>query len=248
MRHSRPCDHNRIRRVTVCYRPQGIKEQTLAMLGRLPGGVGERARRRLSARWGKRAIADFQAKLQQLGPGDLCIDLGANVGHFTAELAATGAVVHAYEPDPWSFEQLSARFEGTPNVVLHQAAVAAVGGTARLRRARRFAEDPQRFSHSSSIVRDDADRYGEEGFDVEVRSFQQVLRDIGAKVALEKMDIEDAEFDILEDIFARPGDFAVKAIFVETHERNDPTRIAQVTRMRRNAETLKAPSINLYWP
>ncbi len=234
--------------MTVRYRPQGMKEHILAALSRMPGPVGQRARKRLAHSWGQRAVADFQARLQQLGPGDLCIDLGANVGDYTATLAATGAVVHAFEPDPWSFGRLAARFATTPNVILHQAAVAATSGTARLRRARRFADDPERYSHSSSIVRDDADRYGDEGFDVEVRSFAQVLKDMGRPVALAKIDIEGAEFDILEAVLARPGDFPVASIFVETHERNDSARLAQIRRMRRAAETLPAPSINLYWP
>lgn len=234
--------------MSVCYRPHGMKEQTLAMLSHMPWKVGESAQKRLATMWGQRALADFQRSLERLGTADLCIDLGANVGDFTASLAATGAIVHAFEPDPWSFERLSARFAEATNVVLHQAAVAATSGTARLRRARRFAENPERFSHSSSIIRDDADRYGDEGFDVEVRSFSEVLQKLGRPVTLAKIDIEGAEFDILEEIFARPSDFPVASIFVETHERNDPALVAQVRRMRRDAETLAAPSINLYWP
>jgi FkbM family methyltransferase len=234
--------------MTVCYRPRGLKEHVLAALSHMPSTFGDRARRRLTKIWGQRAVADFKRQLEGLGPEDVCLDLGANVGDFTAALAATGAIVHAFEPDPWSYQKLSARFIDVPNVVVHQAAVAAVSGMARLRRARRFAENPGRYSHSSSIVRDDTDRYDEDGFDVEVRGFSEVLQQFGRPVALAKIDIEGAEFDILEAVFADPAAFPVRLMFVETHERDNPARIAQVSRMRKEAETLNAPSINLYWP
>ncbi|MFM7443241.1 MAG: FkbM family methyltransferase, partial [Tabrizicola sp.] len=35
-----------------------------------------------------------------LRPGDVAVDCGANRGDVTAVLAASGAVVHAFEPDP----------------------------------------------------------------------------------------------------------------------------------------------------
>jgi FkbM family methyltransferase len=220
----------------------------LSVIGHLPGKIGRHARKQLATRWGRRALRDFQEKLDQLRPGDVCIDLGANVGVFTEKFAALGAEVHAYEPDPWSFEKLSQRLADLPNVHLHNVAVAAQPGKALLRRSNRFAENPERFSHSSSIVRDDPERYGEDGFEVEVRSFADVLAAIGRPVALVKIDIEGAEYDLLEAVLARPADFPVAAIFVETHERDDPALIARVRKMRRDAEVLMSPSINMYWP
>ncbi len=234
--------------MSVRYRPRGLAEHLLAVAARLPGRAGRRARARLTRAWGPRAMADFRARLAGLGSGDVCLDLGANVGDFTALLAATGAEVHAWEPDPWAYALLEERFAGHPRVRLHRAAVAARPGTARLRRMRRFAENPRRYSHGSSIVRNDPGRYGDEGFEVAVEGFAEVLAAIGRPVALAKIDIEGAEFDLLDSVFARPGDHPVAAIFAETHERDDPALIARTDRLRRAAETLAAPSVNLYWP
>src|SRR5437879_2510751 len=56
-----------------------------------------------------RAFADLQ-------PGDIAIDAGANVGDITAVMAATGATVYAFEPNPFAFKALRRRFASNPNV------------------------------------------------------------------------------------------------------------------------------------
>jgi FkbM family methyltransferase len=191
-------------------------------------------------------VADFKARLAALDRDAVCLDLGANVGDFTEVLAASGVFVHAFEPDPWTFARLSDRFAGRKRVFLHNAAVGATDGTAALRRNVQFAEDPAKYSTGSSIVFADA-RHDSAAIPVPVLSLRYVLGEIGP-VAIVKMDIEGAEFDILDDIFADPAAYDVEAIFAETHERADPLRIAQVDAMRRAAETLAKPSVNLFWP
>ncbi len=232
----------------VRYRPEGAAEVALAWAAQLPGKVGRRAKLRIDRRYAARAIAAFNARVSRLGVGDVCLDMGANVGVYTEILAATGATVHAYEPDPWSMDQLQARFADNPRVHLHAAAVGAMAGTAMLHRKRHFADNTARHSQSSTIVPADADRFVSSGIQVNVLAFRDVVAGIGRPVALAKIDIEGAEFDILEEIFARPADYDVEAIFAETHERANPDRIARVDAMRRMAETLDRPSINLFWP
>ena len=52
---------------------------------------------------------DSQAVRAGIEGCDVVFDCGANVGDVTAPLAATGATVHAFEPDPFAFGQLSRR-------------------------------------------------------------------------------------------------------------------------------------------
>lgn len=77
-----------------------------------------------------------------LRPGDLALDLGANMGVVTAVLAATGADVVAFEPDPLAFATLQDKFADQPNVSLVQAAVGVGSGTVRLMRADNFGDNP----------------------------------------------------------------------------------------------------------
>ena len=61
-----------------------------------------------------------------MGPDDIAVDCGANVGDVTQLLAETGATVHAIEPDPVAFNQLSDRFINRSNVILHNFAVGVI--------------------------------------------------------------------------------------------------------------------------
>lgn len=210
--------------------------------------IGRKARRSMMHQYGPRAVAEFETRLAKVGPGDVCLDLGANLGVFTEKLAQTGATVHAYEPDPYAFEIAQKRVGHLPNVVLHNAAVAMTGGTLTLRRSVKFSRKPAAATGSSTIVFSNPRKFDETGIPVTVRAFRDVLAEIGRPIAIVKMDIEGAEFDILRDIFAHPADFDIDALYCETHERSVYAEFAEIDRMRRASETLARPHVNLYWP
>lgn len=231
------------------YRPESSREAFLIWLSRFENRIGRKARRWLMRVNGPRAVADFEARLPAIGAGDICLDLGANVGLFTAEMAKRGCEVHAYEPDPMAFEELVKNVGHLPNVTLHNQAVAATAGTFRLRRSRHFAERPLASTTMSSIVLSNPRRYQEgESVEVTVLAFRDVIAGFGRPVALVKMDIEGAEFDILRQVFADPEAFDIDAIFCETHERESYPEFKEIDRMRRESETLVRPYVNLYWP
>lgn len=216
-------------------------------------GLLNRRNRQLLERHGPASLAAFNRHLNRLGPGDICLDLGANMGIFTEKMAATGADVHAYEPDPHCFAALQARFAAQPNVHLHSKAVAAEAGHFMLRRTRDFLSDPDLQSTSSSIAVNSPQIYDDaNSVVVETVDFHNVVRGFGRPVALVKMDIEGAEFAILDRILAdeaqgRP--LPIGALFVETHERHFPDRFAMVRDLRR-AEWAgrQAYPIDTYWP
>ncbi|MGV8953403.1 MAG: hypothetical protein ACOH2M_20065, partial [Cypionkella sp.] len=55
-----------------------------------PGRIGASIRRKLSRRRCHLSVADFEARLARLTAKDICLDLGANRGLVTEQLAATG--------------------------------------------------------------------------------------------------------------------------------------------------------------
>lgn len=65
-------------------------------------------------------------------PGDLCFDIGANVGKHIAVFRACGARVIAVEPQKKCAELLYTKFSGDPNVVVIEKAVGEKAGTGTL--------------------------------------------------------------------------------------------------------------------
>lgn len=183
-----------------------------------------RLRRRMRRNMRKaRAEGLLSGIAAMLGPKDVVCDLGANVGDITAQLAATGTLVHAFEPDPWCIAQLQARFAQMPNVIIHQVAAGAKDDTIRLHRATNFEANPKSASVRSTIVgggrmisKDD-----DAAIDVRVIDFPAFLDDLIARhgrLAFIKMDIEGAELDLLEAMEARDQFKDVQLTVVETHE------------------------------
>ncbi|MBS0564819.1 MAG: FkbM family methyltransferase [Proteobacteria bacterium] len=231
----------------AAYRPETLFQTLLSRIEPWDNAIGRSAGRKLKRRYVPRALAEFEARAAQLGPGDVCLDLGANLGAFTWRLAATGAHVHAYEPDPETFARLAEAVGHLPNVTLHQQAVGAASGTVHLRRAIGYADDPGRWSQASSVVFRQDDRFAPGTIAVEQLAFRDLLAGL-PHVALIKMDIEGSEREILADILGgdMPGNF--DALFVETHEAQAPETLAEVRRLRRLAAQVDRPRIDLYWP
>jgi FkbM family methyltransferase len=186
-----------------------------------------------------------------LRPGDLVMDCGANMGLVTAVLAATGADVIAYEPDPFAFTTLQGKFSGLGNVTLINAAVGVGTGTVRLMRADNFASNPTGASVKSTILdggrRIDADN----SVEVPLIDFPSLVRAKAAErggIAFVKMDIEGAELEILERMDAE-GLFAhVRCLVAETHERKFRDLRDRYRAIRESfAEKYPAGRVNLDW-
>ena len=212
-----------------------------------PGFIRRSASRKYRRRMFPFALREMDRRLAAMMPDDVCIDMGANVGTFTEIMAKSGARVHSFEPDPETFARLKERVGHLPNVTLHQKAVGAEAGQLQLYRATDFGSDFENASQATSLHYKAGRMQPVEGCMVEVLGFADLLRSFG-KVALVKMDIEGAEWGILEAIFAGRMPLAFDALFVETHERLEPVRYRQVVAMRRAARAMTAPYINLFWP
>ncbi|MEL6645713.1 MAG: FkbM family methyltransferase [Pseudomonadota bacterium] len=157
-----------------------------------------------------------------LRPGDVCVDCGANVGEVTAVLAATGASVHCFEPDPFAFGKLSKRFGGAANVTLHPAAVGLNAGQITLMRAENFADNPRGGSVKSTVIAGGRGIAEADGIAVDVIDFPAFVGDLiqtHGEIAFLKMDIEGAELDILEEMERRELFDPIRLTVAETHER-----------------------------
>ena len=175
----------------------------------------------------ERRIAELE-----LGPGDLAIDCGANVGDVTVELARTGALVHAFEPNPDAFAVLAERVEGASNVHVHRQAVLDHAGTARLYLHEDSGHDPVGASVGSSVLQYkgnvDADRFVE----VEAVDLASFVLELERPVTVLKLDVEGAECPIVHRLLDTGAMARVGTALVELHDRHIPELKAENDRLR----------------
>ncbi len=193
----------------------------------------------------------MQGIMSMLKPGDVVLDCGANIGEVTEPLAATGATVHAFEPDPYAFEQISRRMQGVENVVLHNAAVAVEAGKLRLMRAVNFDDNPKAGSVKSTLIAGARNINEQDGIEVDVIALPDLIRDVAGKhgeVAFLKMDIEGAELDLLEQMHTDRLFDLVRLTVAETHENKFADLRPRFADLRAAvAEAYPITHVNLDW-
>jgi FkbM family methyltransferase len=67
-----------------------------------------------------------------VAPGNLCFDVGANIGEYTESLLSLGANVVAVDPQPSALVELKARFANNPRVKIEPVALGSQPGIATL--------------------------------------------------------------------------------------------------------------------
>lgn len=199
------------------------------------------------ARAQKRAKHSFQAALGRMGPGDVAVDLGANVGEFTVPMAATGAQVYAFEPDPHALTLLRKAVSGFNNVTLVPAAAGVTDGQAALYRKDGFDKEPDRATKSSSLFAQKSNVDPASAVEIQVIDLARFLAELGRPVALIKMDIEGGEVDVMETLLDSPLCQQIAEIYVETHERKLPDLAQRTAHLRVRTQTLSQPRVNWDW-
>lgn len=214
------------------------------LLSSFPGGIGQRYKQKFLAYGSER---HFEEAAQDTA-GLLSIDLGANVGDYTRQLAATAGRVIAFEPDPWSVEQLRANTRDLDNVVIEEAAASVEDGQIALMRHVAFDDDPGLNSLSTTIVSEKGNMPVEASTTVRQVDFIRYARELDEEIGVLKIDIEGAEVPLLEALIEAPDLLRrIHYIFAETHEKKIPGHPARVDALRAFAETCERPRINLYW-
>lgn len=230
------------------YEPITWFQKILVKTQYWPGYLGRTSYRKLSRRYSRRAVVDFNKVVSTIGPGDICIDLGANFGLYTRMLAETGATVHAFEPDPDNFGTLKKNTEMFDNVVLHQSAVGTVTEQVLFYRAKGYNQLSGKRANASSIYYNERSMDNKSEMLVEQIDFIQFLNELGSTVKVVKMDIEGAEWGIVSAMMDKGSLENIEYMFVETHESMDIKRIPLARKFRQMARDTPKPYINFYWP
>lgn len=158
-------------------------------------------------------VQDQYAVVPQDVRGGVVVDIGANIGAFSALAAALGAAtVYAFEPEPSNFAMLRTNVASLP-VVYAEAAVGSYAGKLWL------APGPGGVHGGGSHFSREWPTDGNEGFPgvaVEIVPINDVLAGIPLEVALLKIDCEGGEYEIV-DAVAPELLVRVKRIAMEFH-------------------------------
>ncbi len=146
-------------------------------------------------------------------PGDVVIDLGANVGEVAEYFLRRGAKVYAYEPNDHAFEVLKKRVGGNEDVTLHQAAVSNYSGSAKLWLHENHTDSEVMFSQAGSLQAEKSN-VSEEYLEVAVSDIAEVLA-AHEYIKLIKIDIEGGEYDIMDCVLDNAD--KIDHILLETH-------------------------------
>ena len=212
------------------------------LLRHLPGELGHRYECKYMLR-----TNGFEDAVRGCG-GTTCVDLGANLGVYTRQMASCARQVIAFEPDPWTLAALQSNLADLDNVTIENAAAGTTDETVFLYRHTRFAEDPMSRSEASSVIASKGDVAGKDAVAVRQIDFIRYLEDLDEEIGILKIDIEGAEVNLLEALFDKPDLMErVSHIFVEAHERLIPDHKSRVKALRARARKIERPCINLYW-
>ncbi len=195
---------------------------------------------------GRKVSENDKCIFDEVGPGDVAIDCGANVGLVTARLAATGAEVHAFEPDPVAFKVLSERFVKDANVHCHNMAVSSSDGVMKLYFREEREENPVSYSVGSTLIATKSDVRLSTFAEVRVCRLADFLKRFD-RVRFLKLDIEGAECDVLEDLIQEQLLHRIDLTVVETHEEWIPETAPRIARIRTDLENRGISNVFLNW-
>ena len=153
--------------------------------------------------------------LMLVGNSGRVIDLGANIGHFTHACRKMGFEVIAVEPHPQALQKLYRRFGHDEGVQIIAAAIGSENGISLLHLHNDHKKDPIQTSISASTISDKFETTNT-AVEVETVTLEQILAS-AQSVAILKVDIEGAEFEIIPQIIQ--SEEHIDRLLLETHMR-----------------------------
>jgi FkbM family methyltransferase len=193
-----------------------------------------------------RALA---SRILNMRPGDVCIDCGSHAGDITAIFRALGATVYGFEPNTNLFVQQMQRFRHDSGVTLINKAV--WNQAARLPLNALMMNGTPNLGGSSILQIDETDMYQQSVLqeEVEVIDLIPFVKDLTSRkrISILKLDVEGAEFDILDSLLKECLHHQIDSIFCETHARFFADGNTRLENLRRRLARENITNVYLDW-
>jgi FkbM family methyltransferase len=185
--------------------------------------------------------------VRRLNKDSIVIDCGANIGDITKKFAATGATVHAFEPDPLAFELLKKRFENIPNVILYKKGVWVKETDITLFTHKDQQNHELAYTVGSSIIGNKINIDQGKRQVIRVIDLSEFIVKLDKRVNLIKLDVEGAEIAILQKVL-KDGTYRLfDMMYVETHETKIPGQVEELKSIKQIMKEKNITNIKLNW-
>ncbi len=188
----------------------------------------------------------------EIGPKDVAVDCGANIGNITSRLARTGATVFAFEPNPYCFSILKKRFRAISRVHCFNAGVMDERCTRKLRVPDPHAQfDAITVSVAGTFEPTalNANAYTISEIEAECIDLSDFILTLNRQIRFLKLDIEGAEIAVLHKLIDTGAVDLIDLIAAETHEKQMPTLARATSDLETRIKCSGLDSkIRLDWP
>lgn len=130
-------------------------------------------------------------------PGDICFDIGANIGERTRIALQLGAKVICVEPQKECCEVLRSKYGANPNVIILQIGLASKPGTMRLSICE-SANTLSTFSENWKVGRFNSYEW-KAGYEVQMKTLDELIDEFGIPDFC-KIDVEGFELEVLRGL------------------------------------------------
>jgi FkbM family methyltransferase len=151
----------------------------------------------------------YRFMFYEMCENDIFIDGGMNEGKVTDICVKVGAKVYGFEPNPLAHKFLKNKYRNNKNVIVENKAIA-------------DKNDIMEFCFNSIFDQGGSIIWGKgkiNNYKVDTIDFSEYLKKIESDIYMIKLDIEGAEFDVIENMIKSGIYKKCKYIVCETHER-----------------------------
>lgn len=185
----------------------------------------------------------------QKGERLVFVDGGAHNGVFSDIALACGATCYAFEPNIYLCAFLRNLYKDNPNFTLHEAAI-----SNKNKKTIFYNTFDDVVSQGASIVKFETSEYQKlqekQGYEVQMIDFCDFVKGLvqkHGKINFIKLDIEGAEFEVLDSLIEQNLHENIEYLMVETHERIFDNPKAKIEALQAKIKAKNISNILLDW-